>query len=245
MFIYVIVNSESEKLYIGQHKGSNLQTYLNQKWYEAHKHISRGSHLYTAMRKYPRETWAIYPLISGIETKAELDEWEQLLIYATKSQHPEIGYNICDGGEGFTGHHSLHTRAKLSAASQAMWNGLSSEERERRICLVRAEGLKNCDRSRGNANKRGKKMMPEVTQKCRENAAKAMKGKKHSPETLAKMRGAAKRRMATSNGKAQLADATRKSASLRRGTTHPPDGVEKIRQAKTRQTVVDCSPSRL
>jgi hypothetical protein len=102
MFIYLIVNSENLKIYIGQHKGDNLQKYLQTKFSDA-KHYRRSSHLFNAMRKYPRDAWSIHPLVSGVETKAELDDLERHFIKTLKVQHPDVGYNICDGGEGHTG----------------------------------------------------------------------------------------------------------------------------------------------
>jgi hypothetical protein len=114
MFVYLIVCSETLKIYIGQHKGDNLRQYLQQKLSEANRGFSGRSHLYSAMRAHPRESWSIHPLVSGIENKKELDETEQLLIYALKSQHPNVGYNICDGGEGFTGPHTEEAKRKIS-----------------------------------------------------------------------------------------------------------------------------------
>jgi hypothetical protein len=113
MFIYVIVNSETLKLYVGQHKGNNLRKYLQTKISDALHQTHLRSRLYASMRKHPKECWSIHPLISGIENRKELDEWERLLIYALKSQHPDVGYNICDGGEGFTGPHTEETKQKL------------------------------------------------------------------------------------------------------------------------------------
>jgi hypothetical protein len=115
MFVYVIVCSESLKLYVGQHKGPDLGKYFAQKWFDAHRYSGKRSHLYAALRKHPRESWSIHPLISGIEDKKELDEWERMLIYALKSQHPDVGYNICDGGEGHTGPCSEEAKRKISA----------------------------------------------------------------------------------------------------------------------------------
>lgn len=112
MFIYVIVCSESMKLYIGQHKGANLGKYLSRKFFDAHRYSGKRSHLYAAMRTYPRESWFIYPLVSGIESREELDVLEKNFIRVLKAQHPDIGYNICDGGEGFTGPHTPEWRAE-------------------------------------------------------------------------------------------------------------------------------------
>lgn len=114
MFIYVIVNSETLKIYVGQHKGPSLQWYLARKFYDANHHTSgTRSHLYAAMRRDRRELWSIHSLISGIETRKELDELEKHFIRVLKTQHPDVGYNICDGGEGFTGPHSEETKQKL------------------------------------------------------------------------------------------------------------------------------------
>jgi NUMOD3 motif len=116
MVIYGIVCSESLKLYIGQHKNDDLTRYFQQKWYDAHRYSGKRSHLYAALRKHPRETWSIWPLVSGIEVKAELDALEKHFIRVLKTQHPDVGYNLCDGGEGRTGPHSEATKHKLSVA---------------------------------------------------------------------------------------------------------------------------------
>jgi group I intron endonuclease len=131
MFVYVIVCSETLKIYVGQHKGEDLQHYLQQKQYEARTRLSARSHLYAAMRKHPRESWSIHPLVSGIEDRKTLDETEQLLIYALKSQHPDVGYNICDGGEGFRGPHSEETKRKISEEhkqSSARWHTVGQKQ---------------------------------------------------------------------------------------------------------------------
>jgi hypothetical protein len=116
MFVYVIVCSETQKIYIGQHKRDDLRHYLQQKWYEAHNNVKRRSHLYAAMRRHSRETWSIHSLVSGIETRAEVDALEKHFIRALNTQHPEVGYNICAGGEGLAGEFTPEHRAKLRAA---------------------------------------------------------------------------------------------------------------------------------
>ena len=130
MFVYLIVNSETLKLYIGQHKGSNLRQYLQQKLSEARRGFGGRSRLYASMRKHPREAWSIWPLVSGIETRAELDELEKHFIRVLKTQHPDVGYNICEGGEGFTGPHTKQWRQDTLNRVREYWK--SPEARIRR-----------------------------------------------------------------------------------------------------------------
>lgn len=122
MFIYVIVCSETLKIYVGQHKGNNLQKYLQTKFSDAKCQLNRRSHLFNAMRLHSKDSWSIHPLVSGIEDKRDLDETEQLLISALNAQHPDVGYNICDGGEGFTGPHSDESRQKMREKVQAFYD---------------------------------------------------------------------------------------------------------------------------
>lgn len=120
MFVYVIVNDVNLKIYIGKTTRPNLVQYLQQKCYEAGKRLGGNSHLYAAIRKYGREHFHIYPLFTGT-TNVEICTHEQLLIKAFAVQNPEVGYNICRGGEGRTDkgwHHTPETRAKQSASNK-------------------------------------------------------------------------------------------------------------------------------
>ena len=132
MFIYLIVNHVTGKYYVGQHKGDNLKKYLQQKlsqaWYELKRGRGGSSYLFRSMRKHPKEAWSIHALLSDIQTRVELDQYEKDFITFLKSQDPRYGYNICRGGEGFSGPHSLATRRKIANASRKMWR--RSEIRE-------------------------------------------------------------------------------------------------------------------
>jgi len=113
MFIYLIVNHSTEKYYVGQHKGNNLKQYLQKKFYEADKRLGGQSRLYASMRKHGRDVFTIHALLSDVQTKPELDQYERDFIAFLRSQDPEYGYNVCRGGEGFTGPHSSKTRKKI------------------------------------------------------------------------------------------------------------------------------------
>jgi|SRR5208337_2992679 len=113
MFIYLIVNHITGKYYVGQHKGNNLKKYLQDKFSRA-KTYAGSSHLFNSMRKHPKKAWSIHALLSDVQTRPELDAYEKDFISFLRSQDPEYGYNICRGGEGFTGPHSDKTRQKMS-----------------------------------------------------------------------------------------------------------------------------------
>src|SRR5208282_5363731 len=108
MYIYLIVNHITGKYYVGQHKGEDLKRYF-QKKFSAARHACGSSHLFNSMRKHPLPCdWSIHALLSDIQTRPELDAYEKDFIAFLHSQDPEYGYNICRGGEGFTGPHTEH-----------------------------------------------------------------------------------------------------------------------------------------
>ncbi len=113
MFIYLIVNHITGKYYVGQHKSADLQHYLQQKFYEAEHRLKARSYLYASMRKHGREAFTIHALLSDVQTRSELDTYERDFIAFLRSQDPEYGYNICRGGEGFTGPHTEQWKEKM------------------------------------------------------------------------------------------------------------------------------------
>jgi len=121
MFIYLIVNHATGKYYVGQHKSNDLKKYFQRKFSDA-RHDKGSSHLFRSMRKHPLPCdWSIHALLSDVPTKSELDQYEKDFIAFLKSQDPEYGYNICRGGEGFTGPHTEEAKKKNAAASRLMW----------------------------------------------------------------------------------------------------------------------------
>lgn len=175
MFVYLIVCSKSLKIYVGQHKGDNLKKYLQTKLSDAKRQLTRRSHLFNAMRRHPYESWSIWPLVSGIETRAELDEIEKHFIRVLKAQHPDIGYNICAGGEGFTGEFTPEHRAKLRAAI-ANRDPEVEKLRRRRLSEIQKVSMV------GNTNGRGNKGIPHPKdEEFRQRVSKKLTGRKLSP----------------------------------------------------------------
>ena len=116
MNIYLIVNRATGRYYVGQHKGNNLKKYLHDKFTTAKRKLFGSSRLFDAMRNHPEEVFTIHALLSDIQTKAELDQREKDFIIFLKSRTPEYGYNVCRGGEGFTGPFTEIHRKKISDA---------------------------------------------------------------------------------------------------------------------------------
>jgi hypothetical protein len=131
MYIYVITNTATGKIYIGQHKGNNLKKYLQTKLSDAHGHRGGHSHLYASMRKHPKDAWSIEPLMEA-DTKEELDRLEILLIALYDTRNPEVGYNICKGGEGFTGEFTPEHRKKISDSNKKVW----ATDPQRRVNMI-------------------------------------------------------------------------------------------------------------
>jgi hypothetical protein len=232
MFIYVIVNRATLKLYVGQHKGDSLRKYLQTKLSDAAHQRNGHSRLFASMRKHSKEMWSIYPLLSDLQTREECNYWERFYIRELKSQHPDVGYNICRGGEGHTGPLSEETKRKLSEKSKAAWAGMPAEEKqaardrvhswwaqmpegERQVfCEARAKGLK------------GQKRSAEFCEMRR----RMQTGVKPSPETIAKRVISLKNQSAESRARHAAAVKRRwESGAMdafveaRRGVPRPPE----------------------
>jgi len=166
VFVYLIINDVNGKIYIGKTIGSSLSRYLKQKIYDVKKGWNGISYLYNAMKHHGVEHFQIFPLISTLTTNEDLCFYERVLIAQYDSQSPDVGYNICRGGEGFTGHHSENTNKKISEASKRMWK--RPEIRE-------------------NFHLKMKGCKPNLTPEGREAIRRAHLGVKRRPETLQKL----------------------------------------------------------
>lgn len=186
MFVYLITNAANGKVYVGQHKGRDLQHYLQQKFYEAEHRLKARSYLYAAIRKHGRENFSIEPLakVSGIMPKAVLDSLEIFCIAHLNTRDPKVGYNICRGGEGFTGPHSEEWKSKVQESwAKKIAQGYKHPRRSSEI------------RAKIGAASKGHICFPETRLKMSEaqkGRVSPMKGKHHSSESRLKMSEALK-----------------------------------------------------
>ena len=199
MFVYVIVNRENLKIYVGKTISTNLNLYFQKKLWDAeHPEKSRGrSHLFSAIRTHGRHNFSIYPLMQH-STNDDLCYWERHFIKTLNTQHPDVGYNICDGGEGRTGPVSESARARLLVA---ITGRLVSPETRAKI----GASQPNTPAQVAARDQTGHKHSPESIAKIKQRRATQVIT--HSEETRAKMRASAAGRIITPEAKKRMSAA--------------------------------------
>lgn len=107
--VYILYNTKNGKRYVGQ----TIQSFPT-RWRKHKSHAkTHQTHLARAIRKHGAESFVHQILISDIETQAELDNCEKVIINLFNSGSPEFGYNETKGGQGFCGKHSPTTILKM------------------------------------------------------------------------------------------------------------------------------------
>ena len=158
MFVYLITNSETKKIYVGKTVQLDLNKYLKNKIRTAQKGKYKGrSRLFNAMQKYPSTVWSIRPLYEGT-SDSDICEHEKEFIKSLGTQDPAIGYNLCEGGQG----------------------GWSKEIREKVLATMRSPTFRKAQ------SRRMKKVMnsPEV----KLNVSRAQRNRFNDPTQLTKFR---------------------------------------------------------
>lgn len=151
--IYIIENSEANKVYIGQ--TTNYQKRSNAHFSKLRRNAHDNEHLQKAFNKYGEKAFSIRILKECKE--ADLDRLEKFFIAEYKSADKKYGYNIFEGGErpGYR----LHPKEVREKLSRALKGRKFSDEHKKRI---------------GEANK-GRVISAETIEKVRNS-----KKKKHS-----------------------------------------------------------------
>lgn len=227
MFVYVIVNRENLKLYVGKTVRPNLNLYLKRKIRDALKGTYQGrSHLFSAMQKHISSVWSIHPLISDLTTNEELCHWEKVLIAALGTMYPEIGYNISQGGEGNKAKRTVETCIKISEASKKQWANLE----QRQIQIGRMRGIKHKFTEDGYLRQLESNRRMWATPEKRNSIVSANLGRKHTPEALDKISESSKKLWA--NPEKRKAILASRNASKHQFT---PERCMRISEAKKRQ----------
>jgi len=100
-WIYLITNLVNGKIYVGQHSGPCLQTYLEYNLHAAFlpSRLNNKPLLYRAIRKYGPSAFAI-SCLARLDDKKQQSDAEKFLIQAFASRQRGVGYNLAAGGTG-------------------------------------------------------------------------------------------------------------------------------------------------
>jgi group I intron endonuclease len=195
MFVYVIVNVVNCKIYVGKTKENNLQHYWSRQKDSILKGDAGKPHLYNAVRKYGWDNFTIYPLVTDCANNEALCVWEQALIKIFLARDPEIGYNICKGGEGHTAPHSEESRLKIIENTRLMWQRPGHKERfsakmmghltsEETIDKIKAARAVQDETPRVAGCRKYAEEHPEEMSTRMSREVHSLGGKSHSRETL-------------------------------------------------------------
>lgn len=110
MIVYLITNLINEKYYVGW-----SSTDFISRW-NLHIEVAKSGanyHLSRAIRKYGPENFS-YQILALVLTRGEAKNLEKVWIQLLKANHPEIGYNMTSGGDGWHGYDSYSEEDKIA-----------------------------------------------------------------------------------------------------------------------------------
>ncbi len=110
--IYIIVNRVNGKVYVGQHRGENVQARLRNHIKDARRGCPLPLH--RAICKYGPDNFEAFALSTYASSQADLDAQETFYIQKYQTLNPAYGYNLLPGGRNSA--KPASTRAKISAA---------------------------------------------------------------------------------------------------------------------------------
>lgn len=151
--IYAIENLVNHKIYIGQ------SVHIYQRWREHKCYLRNNNHRNLHLQKswllYGESNFEFRIIEKCLESELNLKECYYISYYG--SDLPENGYNICNGGEGISGHKAPEYVKKLREAHKYQfipinqfdlnkrklrhWKSIASASRDLNI---NASGIRNC-----------------------------------------------------------------------------------------------------
>lgn len=141
MHVYLINNTVTGKVYIGQHSGNNLNAYLRVNMSVAKRGGNGKPLLYRAIRKYGIEAFNIRSIYTASD-KEEMDRAEIAFIKLFGTTNRTVGYNLAFGGGGTLGYSPSETaREKISktltgkpmSAAQRASISVAQQKRQARV----------------------------------------------------------------------------------------------------------------
>ena len=144
--VYKHTNKATGKVYVGRCRWPNYK----KRWNNGNGY-KNAMLFWPEIEKYGWNGFTHEILYSALDL-AEANRLERETIRLLKANDPEYGYNICDGGTGFSAHHSQATRDQISASmskyektalhrrhlSESMLG--TKHPRAKRVCQLTKEG---------------------------------------------------------------------------------------------------------
>jgi len=171
MVVYLIRNTVNNKVYIGK----TVHT-LAQRWPCHVSSAKAGSNYYIhrAIRKYGIDVFEVNEICSA-KTEADLLAIERIIIEQFKSNNPQYGYNMTEGGEGTSGiKRSPETITRLKEShlgykrSEESKRAQSEAQRGRKYPLEWRKAISDSLKGRtGSYGNRGHKHSDETKNKMR------------------------------------------------------------------------------
>jgi len=159
LFVYKTTNLVNGKIYVGKHICKNLED----------GYLGSGIIITAAIKKYGKDNFK-REIIEHVQTKPELSERETFWIKELRSQDLTIGYNITNGGDGFS---SWTTEQHIKAAKKRVGQKRSEETREKQSKA--RVGMKFSDEHKKNLSKARQKRV--ITEETRKKCSKTSRGK--------------------------------------------------------------------
>ena len=116
MFIYVITNKLNNKIYVGQTINTVEERFKD--------HCRRNNTaIDRAIHKYGKENFEVETICEA-DSIEELNELERYYIWLANSTDPDIGYNLCKGGDNTMGyHHREESKKKMTQSRIGIFAG--------------------------------------------------------------------------------------------------------------------------
>lgn len=121
--VYVHINKTNNKKYVGITKQEPSRRWQNGRGYY---NKDKTNYFYNAILKYGWDGFEHIILLEGLDEKTAKEK-EQYYIKLYNSNHEEYGYNLTNGGDGFSGmKRSEETKRKISESLKGKYTGENS-----------------------------------------------------------------------------------------------------------------------
>lgn len=119
MLIYLALNRVNNKVYVGQHQGTDASYRWNQHTRLALSGDTSCPYLYAAIRRYGPNSFSIHLLSSFASSREDLNAQEIQYIAQHRATEPNFGYNCAIGGQngGMKGKHQSDYQKKRAGDS--------------------------------------------------------------------------------------------------------------------------------